>query len=382
MIVCGRIKLVTLFGIDEKVTDPEFIMFELFRQWKDRHFSDPQRVILGIMLLAGAGLIYFLGSLLTPVFISIIIAYLLDGMVGLLQRSHLPRIAAVSIVFTVFMLAMIVMLLWLLPLTVKQISQLVQQLPGMLSMVQYQLLQLPTSYPELISESQVRELIDFLNTGISTLGRQVLTLSFASVVGLIHLVVYLVLVPFMVFFLLKDKQQILEWGHRFLPDNMDLTESVWQEANIQVTNYIRGKGWELLIIWGVSYAVFRLLGLQFSLLISLFVGLSVIIPYIGVTVMGFVMALVAFIQFGWSSNFASAMVAYAVIQILDGNLLAPLLLSGVVNLHPVAIVVAVLLFGGLWGLWGLFFAIPLATLANAVIKAWFVRLEHRSEAAT
>ena len=120
-------------------------MFELFRQWKDRHFSDPQRVILGFMLLAGAGLIYFLGNLLTPVFISIIIAYLLDGMVGLLQRSHLPRMAAVLIVFTVFMLSMIVMILWLIPLTVRQISQLVQQLPGLLSMVQHQLLQLPTT---------------------------------------------------------------------------------------------------------------------------------------------------------------------------------------------------------------------------------------------
>jgi putative permease len=276
------------------------------------------------------------------------------------------------------MLGMLVMILWLLPLTVKQVSQLVQQLPGMLSTAQYRLLQLPTNYPELISEGQVRQIIDYLNTGINSLGRQVLSLSVASVVGLLHLVVYLVLVPFMVFFLLKDKHVIIGWGRRFLPDNMDLTESVWQEANVQVTNYIRGKGWELLIIWGISYAVFKALGLQFSLLVSLFVGLSVIIPYIGVTVMGFVMALVAFIQWGWSQEFAYAMVAYLVIQIIDGNLLAPLLLSGVVNLHPVAIVVAVLLFGGLWGLWGLFFAIPLATLVNAVMKAWVARLEHQS----
>ena len=239
-------------------------MFELFNEWKKRHFSDPQWMILGIMLLVGAGLVYFVGSLLAPVLISIIIAYLLEGLVGLLQRSRVPRLAAVSIVFTVFMVGMIVMILWLIPLTVKQISQLVQQLPGMLTTVQYRLLQLPTSYPELISENQVRQVIAFLNTGISTLGKRVLTLSMASVVGLIHLVVYLVLVPFMVFFLLKDKAMILDWGRRFLPDNMDLTESVWLEANVQVTNYIRGKGWELLIIWGVSYAVFKALGLQFS----------------------------------------------------------------------------------------------------------------------
>jgi putative permease len=354
-------------------------MFSLFKEWKERHFSDPQRVILGLMLLAGAGLVYFLGNLLAPVLISIIIAYLLDGLVSLLQRTKIPRLAAVTTVFMVFMLGMLVMILWLLPLTFKQISQLVQQLPGIFTTAQYRLLQLPTNYPELISEGQVRQIIDYLNTGINSLGRQVLSLSVASVVGLMHLVVYLVLVPFMVFFLLKDKAMILDWGRRFLPDNMDLTESVWQEANVQITNYIRGKGWELLIIWGISYVVFKALGLQFSLLISLFVGLSVIIPYIGVTVMGFVMALVAFIQWGWSHEFATAMVAYLVIQIFDGNLLAPLLLSGVVNLHPVAIVVAVLLFGGLWGLWGLFFAIPLATLVNAVMKAWVVRLEHQAD---
>jgi putative permease len=63
------------------------------------------------------------------------------------------------------------------------------------------------------------------------------------------------------------------------------------------------------------------------------------------------------------------MIAYSVIQALDGNLLVPLLLSGVVNLHPVAIIVAVLFFGGLWGMLGLFFAIPLATLVHAVVKA-------------
>ncbi len=354
-------------------------MFELFKEWKDRHFSDPQRVILGIMLLVGVGLVYFLGGLLTPVFVSVIIAYLLEGLVGLFQRFRMPRLGAVIIVFSLFMVGMTVMILWLIPLAVKQVSQLVQQLPTMLARAQYQLLQLPASYPELISENQIRQVIDYLNTSVTALIRQVLSHSFASVIGLLHLVVYLVLVPLMVFFLLKDKAHILAWGKRFLPDNMDLTESVWQEANVQVTNYIRGKGWELLIVWAFSYAAFKALGLQFALLISMFVGLSVIIPYVGVTIMGFVMALVAFIQWGWSSHFAWAMVVYAIIQILDGNLLAPLLLSEVVNLHPVAIVIALLLFGGLWGVWGLFFAIPLATLANAVVKAWFAKVEHRSE---
>jgi len=64
------------------------------------------------------------------------------------------------------------------------------------------------------------------------------------------------------------------------------------------------------------------------------------------------------------------MVIYGVIQFVDGNILVPLLFSEAVNLHPVAIITAILLFGGMWGLWGVFFAIPLATLIKAVINAW------------
>ena len=73
---------------------------------------------------------------------------------------------------------------------------------------------------------------------------------------------------------------------------------------------------------------------------------------------------------GWSWDFGQVVIAYAVIQALDGNVLVPLLFSEVVNLHPVVIILAILLFGGLWGFWGIFFAIPLATLFKAVLNAW------------
>jgi putative permease len=80
--------------------------------------------------------------------------------------------------------------------------------------------------------------------------------------------------------------------------------------------------------------------------------------------------IVAWGQFGWGGEFAMVMVAYGTIQFVDGNILVPLLFSEAVNLHPVVIITAILLFGGLWGFWGVFFAIPLATLLNAVLRAW------------
>jgi len=90
-------------------------------------------------------------------------------------------------------------------------------------------------------------------------------------------------------------------------------------------------------------------------------------------------AMIAFFQWGWGPEFAYLMLAYGIIQALDGNVVVPLLFSEAVNLHPVAIIVAVLVFGGFWGFWGVFFAIPLATLVKAVLNAWPVKTQESSD---
>jgi putative permease len=95
-----------------------------------------------------------------------------------------------------------------------------------------------------------------------------------------------------------------------------------------------------------------------------------VIPYVGATVVTLPVALVAYFQFGLTPPFYYVLIAYAAIQFLDGNVLVPVLFSEVVNLHPVAIIAAILLFGGLWGFWGVFFAIPLATVIQAILRAW------------
>jgi len=120
----------------------------------------------------------------------------------------------------------------------------------------------------------------------------------------------------------------------------------------------------------VSYAAFYTLGLNYSMLLGLVVGLSVIVPYIGASVVTVPVLLIAWFQWGWTSQFAWVAGAYFVIQALDGIVLVPLLFSEVVDLHPVGIIVAILVFGGLWGFWGVFFAIPLATLVQAILSAW------------
>jgi putative permease len=346
-------------------------MKDVIKDWVQRYLYDPQIVILGFLLLLIFGFIYLLGDALVPVFAGIVIAYLLDGMIGPLQRLKVPRKIAVMVVFLVFMAFLMVLLLGLFPLLSREVGDLLQKLPAMISRGQRELLHLADRYPEVITESQIRQIVAFFGPEISKIGQRLLSISVASVRGIISVLIYVILVPLLVFFFLKDKYSIIDWLKNFLPENVGLATSVWHEVNQQVSNYVRGKIWEIIIVWAISYATFTLLGIDFALLLSFFVGLSVIVPYIGVAVMYLPVTLIGFYQWGVSAELAYAMLAYTIIQLFDGNLLAPLLLSEVVNLHPVAVISAVLVFGSVWGIWGLFFAIPLATLAHAVLKAWF-----------
>ncbi|QTA91414.1 AI-2E family transporter [Desulfonema magnum] len=356
-------------------------MLKLFRSWLNQYFADPQVIILGFLLSLGFVLIFIMGDMLAPVFISVVIAYLLEGMVSRLQRFRMPRLAAVIVVFLCFMACIVVMIIGLLPLLSEQIGDLVQKLPSMIEKGQKLVMNLPERYPGFISRQELEEIVNSLSSELTGLVKSKLTkvvqgifsFSLASVKSIITFLVYSILVPLMIFFFLKDKKDILEWVAGFLPKDRGLATEVWNEVNKQTGNYVRGKIWEILIVWGVTYFTFRLFELDFTMLLSLFVGLSVIVPYIGATVMFLPVALVAYFQWGWGADFAYIMVALGIIQALDGNLLVPLLFSGAVNLHPVAIIIAILVFGGLWGLWGLFFAIPLASLSHAVVKAWLTK---------
>ncbi|MGB1191858.1 MAG: AI-2E family transporter, partial [Pseudomonadales bacterium] len=188
--------------------------------------------------------------------------------------------------------------------------------------------------------------------------------------NLFSFIIYLILVPVLVFFFLKDKALLLNWFGGMLPNERPLLTRIWIEMNDQMANYVRGKAIEMFIIGVASYIVFAWFGLNYAALLAILVGVSVIIPYIGAFIVTLPVLLVAFLQWGWGADFIWVMAVYFVIQGLDGNALVPLLFSEAVNLHPVAILLAILFFGGIWGLWGVFFAIPLATLIKAVLNAW------------
>jgi putative permease len=353
-------------------------MIDFLRSWFDRYFSDPQAVLLVVLLVSGFTVVLLFGSMLAPVLASLVIAYLLEGLIRILTRQRFPRILAVTVVYLLFLTGTLLIVFGLLPLLSRQVTQFVQELPNMIGHGRQLLLQLPERYPNLVSEAQIVELTTRIRNEVGSWGQQLVSISLASIPGIIALVVYLILVPLLVFFFLKDKRAILAWFTGFLPRERSVATQVWREMDVQIGNYVRGKFWEILIVGGVSYAVFQLMGLNYAPLLAVLVGLSVIIPYIGATVVTFPVALVGLFQWGPTEQFWWLITAYFIIQILDGNVLVPLLFSEAVNLHPIAIIVAVLVFGGLWGFWGVFFAIPLATLVKVLLRVWPRQEERQS----
>ncbi len=380
-------------------------MIARFSQWFQRHFSDPQVVILALFLFLGLLGVVLFGRMLTPVIASLIIAYLLEGAVQRMERLGLPRLISVISVFSAFMAALLFLLFGLLPMLTRQLAAIVQQLPSYIGQAQGWLSTLPERYPQivapaeseaeaiagdiatspgpaelvagseeveqqlaLISEEQLSRMLDNMGTELVNYGATLVSLS--GVMGVVSLLIFLVLMPVLVFFFLKDKRALINWLAAYMPRDLALVTSVWREVDAQIGNYVRGKVLEILIVWVVTYLVFAALGLPFAMLLSMLVGFSVIIPYIGAAIVTLPVALVALIAFGLGAQFWYVLIAYAVIQALDGNVLVPVLFSEVVNLHPVAIIVAVLFFGGIWGFWGVFFAIPLATLIHAVLRSW------------
>ena len=345
-------------------------MLSIFGRWYKRKFSDPDATMLLILILITSAVLVIWGNMLMPVIVAAIIAYLLDWPVSQLTRLGMKRTLSCSLVLICFVSIMVLLMVGLVPVVTKQSMSLVQELPNIWQKAQDWLLTLPDKYPEYVQFSQIYEMMEGANQHLVDFGQEALTASFSSIASVAALLIYLILVPLMVFFMLKDKPYFTDSISRLLPRERRLITQVGNEMNVQIANYIRGKVIEIIIVAAVSCITFAIMDLRYSLLLGVLVGLSVLIPYIGAAVVTIPVAVVAMFQWGITPEFWYLMVAYGIIQALDGNLLVPILFSEAVSLHPLYIIVAVLFFGGLWGFWGVFFAIPLATLVKAVVSAW------------
>lgn len=338
--------------------------------WFSKHLADPEALGLVVFLVAICTFIYFFGGVLTPVFASVVIAYLLHSPVILLERLKIPHVPAVILVCLLFIGLAYASLFILLPLLWEQLGNLFNEIPKFLSKSDEFINYMHQRFPEYVSSEQIQQFILSFKTDISRVGQAIFAYSISSLSSAITVIIYLFLVPLLVFFLLKDHAEINQWFLRFLPKHHQLIQNVWGQVNWQIGRYVNAKVVEILIVALSSVIVFSTLGLQYAILLGTLSGLSVLIPVFGGVLATIPIVIVSYFQWGWSADFAYVMLAQSTILIIDYTILATLLFSKAVKLHPLAIIIAILIFGSLWGFWGVFFSIPLATLVKAIINAW------------
>ena len=344
-------------------------MRDLIDKFIARFFFNEESIYFGFLLLSCFIFILLFGNILLPVFLSIVIAFLLNGLLRSfesLRISHTVSLSLTLIIFFGFYLSIFIAL----PSLGAQINSLLQNLPVIAVAFQDTFSGLAETYSDIFSDEDFNTLFLNFSDQVNNLLSQALGQLAGTISFMFNAILYAILVPIMVFFFLKDKTVLLPMLIGFLPKKRGFMNSVFSEMNDQLYNYVTGKVIEMFVVASFSYLVFALLGLPYAVLIAILVGLSVIIPFFGAILVTIPVAFLGLYEWGLTTQFYWLMFLYLLIQILDGNVLVPFLFSTRNNLHPVMIIITILFFGGIWGFWGLFFAIPLATFIKAIVNSW------------
>jgi len=333
-------------------------------------FSNEETLVFGMLLTVAFLILFFLGNILTPFLISIIFAYLLVGMQKRLEDYGFNSTIALILTYSFFLLLGIALMVWLGPLVYQQLQSLILEIPKWVNAFMIFAQNVPEKYPDLVSSDQITAFLQSLSGQITTISQDFLKASIAGIQNTVTIAINLILLPILVFFFLFDREPIISGFLNILPRERAMLKKVWIEMDGQLSNYARGKAIEIVIVGSTAAILFMYFGLDYIALLSVFVGFSVLIPFLGAFIVTLPVAAVGLLQFGLSFDFWFLMGAYIVLQILDGYLLVPILFSDAVKLHPVIIMLAVFVFGGMFGFWGVFFAIPIATLIKAIWNSW------------
>ena len=345
-------------------------MIDHFKNIFRRIFSNEETVVFFIIIISTLILFSFFIEVLTPFIISIIVAYLLVGLQKKIETYGVtPRISTI-IAFSIFIIVGAAMFTWLIPLLYVQLQSFVLDIPRLFNEFLNFVSTIPAAFPDLVNSDQISVFFQAVSSELSSITQNIVKSSISGIQSTITVLLYIILFPILVYFFLFDRKNIIEGCLRIIPGDRAMLSQVWSEMDVQLSNYVRGKVLEIFIVGVAAAILFASFGLNYGALLAVLVGLSVLIPYVGAFSITIPIVIIGLLQFGLGTQFYLLIGFYLLLQFLDGNLLVPIIFSEAVKLHPIVIILAVFMFGSIFGFWGVFFSIPLATFIKAVWNAW------------
>lgn len=343
-----------------------------------------KRLQWGLVFFVAGWIIWLLGPILTPFVLALLLGWLGDPLVDRIERRGRSRAVAVTLVFLLMTLLLALVLIILVPMIERQIVTLIDSLP------EYRDWMLGTALPwieqrtgyEVVSWLDTERLIELIRGHWQQAGGVAATvLAYVSRSGfaILALIINLVLVPILAFYFMRDWDLLVERVAALIPrDHIDTATRLARETSESLGGFLRGQ-FLVMLGQGAIYAVgMSLVGLRLGLLIGMIAGLISFIPYLGATV-GILLALVAAIVqtqgFDWQLLILIGVV-FTVGQLVESYVLTPRLVGDRIGLHPVAVIFAVLAGGQLFGFLGMLLALPVAAVANVLLRYAHERYTH------
>lgn len=335
-----------------------------------------KRLQWGLVALAVLWLIGALGPILTPFVLAALLGWLGDPLVDRIERTGRSRGVAVSLVFLLMVLLVVLVLLILVPLIERQVVTLIDSLPV------YREWLMGTAIPwmerrfgiEISEWMDPDRLIEWVRGHWQQAGGVATTfMSYVSRSGfaLIALIVNLVLVPILTFYFLRDWDVLVARVSQLIPrDHYATVTRLARESDESLAAFLRGQ-FLVMLAQGAFYAIgLQLIGLRLGILVGLIAGLISFVPYLGATVGLIMMLLAAVVQaqgFDWQLLILGTIV-FTAGQLFESYVLTPRLVGDRIGLHPVAVIFAVMAGGQLFGFVGMLIALPVAAVANVLLR--------------
>ncbi len=335
-----------------------------------RIFSNEETIVFSLIILLTLIIFSLFIGVLTPFIISVIVAYLLVGLQKKIETYNVSENLATILAFSIFIIIGAAMFVWLIPLLYVQLQSFVLDIPRLFNEFLNFVSTIPAAFPDLVDSDQISVFFQAVSSELSSITQNIVKSSISGIQSTITVLLYIILFPILVYFFLFDRKNIIEGCLKIIPGDRAMLSQVWSEMDVQLSNYVRGKVLEIFIVGIAAAVLFASFGLNYGALLAVLVGLSVLIPYVGAFSITIPIVIIGILQFGLGSQFYLLIGLYLLLQFLDGNLLVPIIFSEAVKLHPIVIILAVFLFGSMFGFWGVFFSIPLATFIKAVWNAW------------
>ncbi len=333
-----------------------------------------RRLQWGLLLLAVGALIWVLTPVLTPFAAAALLAWLGDPVVDRLQKRGMSRNSAVVLVFTLMVLVLVALVLILVPVIQNQILVLAKSAPEYLEWV------VRTGLPWLETKTGLTVttwldpdyLLDMLKRnwqGASGIATQVLSVVTQSGFTVLGWFANIVLIPFITFFFLRDWDKLVARVGGLVPRNrIELVAQLARESDVVLGSFLRGQ-FLVMLAMGVFYAVGLWgVGLEVGVLIGVIAGFLTFIPYIGPTTVLLGGSAAALMQFGDWQHMVGVLAVWGIGQLLESYVLTPKLVGDRVGLSPVTVVFAVMTGGTLFGFLGMLLALPVASVANVLIR--------------